>query len=202
MINFFVTLIRHICFISFRYITTFITHKGVFRYKRLMFGISCAPEMFQKIMEQILADCECVINYIDDVFIFGETEQEHDEALRKVLEVFNSRGILLNQAKCVFKVPEITFVGHRLSSKGVQPMEEKTAVLKSFRAPSSTEELRSFLGLVTYMGRFLPDLGTVTEPLRGLLRKGVSFHWEGRHEDAFQQIKTISQELLAMPAKA
>lgn len=191
MINFFVTLIRHICFISFRYITTFITHKGVFRYKRLMFGISCAPEMFQKIMEQILADCECVINYIDDVFIFGETEQEHDEALRKVLEVFNSRGILLNQAKCVFKVPEITFVGHRLSSKGVQPMEEKTAVLKSFRAPSSTEELRSFLGLVTYMGRFLPDLGTVTEPLRGLLRKGVSFHWEGRHEDAFQQIKTM-----------
>lgn len=156
-----------------------------------MFGISCAPEMFQKIMEQILADCDCVINYIDDVFVFGETEQEHDEALRKVLEVFKSRGILLNQSKCVFKVPEITFVGHRLSSKGVQPTEEKTAVLKSFRAPSSAEELRSFLGLVTYVGRFLPDLATVTEPLRELLRKGVSFHWDGRHEEVFQHIKTM-----------
>lgn len=86
---------------SCRYITTFITHKGVYRYRRLMFGVSCAPEMFQRIMEQILAECDNVINYIDDILVFGETELEHDKALSKVLEVLKSRNVLWNHAKCV-----------------------------------------------------------------------------------------------------
>lgn len=156
-----------------------------------MFGISCAPEMFQKIMEQILADCENTVNYIDDVLIFGATEQEHDEALGRVLKALKSRGVLLNQTKCVFKVTEVMFVGHHLSAAGIRPAEEKTEVLKSFRTPANAEELRSFLGMVTYVGRFLPDLATVTAPLRDLIRKEVHFDWKGEHDQAFEQIKIM-----------
>ncbi|XP_058836315.1 uncharacterized protein K02A2.6-like [Topomyia yanbarensis] len=176
---------------SCRNITTFITHKGVFRYKRLMFGISCAPEMFQKILEQILAECENVINYIDDILIFGETEQEHDDSLAKVLNTLKLRGVLLNQSKCVYKVTQVTFLGHHLSADGIRPAEEKTEVLKSFRAPTNVEELRSFLGLVTYVGRFLHDLGTVTDPLRELTKKGVHFDWNVKHDAAFERIKSM-----------
>lgn len=151
--------------------------------------------MYQKIIEQILADCNNVVNYIDDILIFGATEQEHDASLQKVLKTLQSRGVLLNDSKCVFKVPEVEFLGHHLSAEGIRPTEEKTDILKSFRAPSNVEELRSFLGMVTYIGRFLPDLGTVTNPLRELTRKGVSYDWTDCHEQAFQQIKMMICEI-------
>lgn len=146
-------------------------------------------------MEQILADCENTVNYIDDVLVFGEDEQSHDEALGKVLNALKSRGVLLNQSKCVFKVTEIMFIGHHLSALGIRPAEEKTEVLKSFRTPVNAEELRSFLGMVTYVGRFLPDLATVTAPLRDLIRKDVSFEWRSEHDKAFEKIKSMISEV-------
>lgn len=60
-----------------RYVTTFITLNGLYRYKRLMFGISCAPEIFQKILEKMLIHCEGAINFIDDILIFGDSEEQH-----------------------------------------------------------------------------------------------------------------------------
>ncbi|XP_055612307.1 uncharacterized protein K02A2.6-like [Uranotaenia lowii] len=89
---------------SSRQITTFITHKGTFRYKRLMFGISCAPEMFQKILEQLLSRCQHVVNYIDDILVYGSNEEEHDRELKIVMDIFKNHDILLNQKKCIFKV--------------------------------------------------------------------------------------------------
>lgn len=146
-------------------------------------------------MEQILADCENTVNYIDDVLVFGEDEQTHDEALNKVLKALKSRGVLLNQSKCLFKVTEIMFIGHHLSGFGIRPAEEKTEVLKSFRTPVNAEELRSFLGMVTYVGRFLPDLATVTAPLRELIRKDVIFEWRGEQDEAFEKIKSMVSEI-------
>lgn len=146
-------------------------------------------------MEQILADCENSVNYIDDVLVFGENELEHDKALDKVMKALKSRDVLLNQNKCVFKVTEIMFLGHTLSSTGIRPAEEKTNVLKSFRTPVNAEELRSFLGMVTYVGRFLPDLATATAPLRDLIRKDVPFEWSVQHDAAFGKIKLLISEI-------
>ncbi|XP_055714231.1 uncharacterized protein K02A2.6-like [Phlebotomus papatasi] len=174
-----------------RYITTFITHKGVFRYKRLMFGISCAPEMFQTIMEQMLAKCSNTLNYIDDVVVFGKNEEEHDHVLRQVLDTLRKRDVLLNQEKCIFKVPEIVFLGHRISGKGIKPAEDKISSIKSFREPQTREELRSFLGLVNYVGRFIKDCATVTDPLRQLIHQGVDFLWEEKHRKAFETLKDM-----------
>lgn len=106
---------------SCRHITTFITHKGMYRYKRLMFGISCAPEIFQKTMEQILSKCENALNYIDDIVVFGSTVEEHDDALRGVMEAFKEYDVLLNQGKCHFRVKQLEFLGHMISEKGIRP---------------------------------------------------------------------------------
>lgn len=84
-----------------REITTFITRKGLFRYTRLMFGISCAPEIFQKLMEQILSVCDGCLSFIDDVIVFGEDRQEHDNRLAKVKESLNENGVTLNDGKCI-----------------------------------------------------------------------------------------------------
>ncbi|XP_055591293.1 uncharacterized protein K02A2.6-like [Uranotaenia lowii] len=180
---------------SSRSITTFITHLGMFRYKRLMFGISCAPEMYQKILEQLLASCDNCINYIDDIVVHGADEDEHNRCLKKVLDVLKSSDVLLNTSKCQFKVTELSFLGHHISIKGVLPAESKVDAIKQFRKPNDVEELRSFLGLVTYVGRFLPDLGTVATPLRALTHQGSDFVWTVSQEKAFQSLKNMISDV-------
>lgn len=130
-----------------RYITTFITHMGLFRYKRLMYGIVIAPEIFQRILEQILSRCsKFAVNFIDDILIFSDTEEEHEEALNMVLSTLREYGVLLNKDKCVFKVTELDFLGHTISSEGIQPSVDKIEALTKFRPPATQEELRSFFG--------------------------------------------------------
>ncbi|CAK1596619.1 unnamed protein product [Parnassius mnemosyne] len=129
-----------------RYITTFITSKGLFRYKRLMFGISCAPEMFQKIMERTLIRCEGTVNFIDDIVIFGSNEAEHDQRLQQTLNILKENNVLLNNDKCIYKVNKIVFLGHELSSEGVRPLKKYIDSIQMFRAPSTIEEIQSFLG--------------------------------------------------------
>lgn len=122
------------------------TRKGLFRYTRLMFGITCAPEIFQKLMEQILIGCEGVISYIDDIVVYAPTKEIHDVRLRKVLDRIREYNITLNKEKCRFGVEEIEFYGHILSMSGIKPKHDKVEAVKEFRTPVSAEEVRSFLG--------------------------------------------------------
>lgn len=88
-----------------------------------MFGVSCAPEIFQKTMETILAGLEGIIIYLDDIVVFGTTKDEHDERLRNLLKRLEQYGVLLNEKKCVYGVKEIEFLGHVLNAEGVKPTE-------------------------------------------------------------------------------
>lgn len=166
----------------------------LFRYKRLMFGISCAPELFQKVMESIVAGLDGVVVYLDDVMVTGRSQQEHDDRLKALLSRLQQYGILLNEEKCVFNVPQIEFVGHELSSSGIRPTESRIAAIKRFREPKNASELRSFLGLITYVGRFIPSLADKTEPLRNLLRTGEKFVWTLQQSCAFEEIKKAISE--------
>lgn len=176
-------------------ITTFITHKGLFRYKRLMFGVNSAPEIFQRTFEAILVSCQNCLNYLDDIIIYGATEAEHDHCLNKVINVLNNYNVLLNKSKCLFKVQELEFLGHKLSRQGIEADQRKVQTILEFRSPQNKEEIRSFLGLVTYLGKFLPDLGTNTEPLRQLTKKDAVFEWNEYHQQHFESLKRSLAEL-------
>lgn len=164
------------------------------RYKRLMFGICSAPELFQKVMESIVAGLEGVVIYLDDVLVTGRNQTEHDIRLKALLSCVQHHGILLNEKKCVYNVSQIEFVGHVLSSSGIRPTESRIAAIERFREPRNISELRSFLGLVTYVGRFIPSLADKTEPLRKLLRTGEKFIWKQHHSQAFEGIKASITE--------
>lgn len=180
---------------SSRYITTFISKRGLLRYKRLMFGITCAPEMFQRIMEHMLIDCLGTINFIDDIIIFGATEADHDNNLRNTLQVLKNNNVLLNEAKCMYKTEQIKFLGYQLSAKGIRPLENYINGIKKFREPKTIDELQSFLGLVNFVGKWIPDLSTRTDPMREMLRlklyKGASIdkYWGQAQRSAFQKLK-------------
>ncbi|KMQ92700.1 hypothetical protein RF55_7276 [Lasius niger] len=134
-----------------RHITTFITSKGLYRYKRLMFGISCALEIFQKIMENLLITCDGTVNFIDDIVVFGSNEEQHDKRLTQVLDTLKQNNVLLNQDKCLYKTTEIQFLGHNLSAQGIRPLAKYIDVIRKFRRPNTIEEIQSFLGLLNFV---------------------------------------------------
>ena len=158
-----------------RDITTFVTHKGLYRYKRLMFGISAAPEKYQQVIAQVFNDCDGVQNISDDIVVYGRDKQEHDQRLKRVMERLKEVGLTLNPDKCEFAMQKITFMGHVLSHRGIEPTEGRIRAMKNAKQPSNVAEVKSFLGLVNFSARYIPNLATLTEPLRKLVRKNVHF---------------------------
>lgn len=155
-----------------------------------MFGINCAPEIFQKTMEKILAGCIGCLIYIDDILIFGIDQKSHDERLKIILGRLKEFNVLLNKDKCVIGKTDIEFLGHRLSSNGIKPTHDKIIAIQQFRAPATAEETRSFLGLVNFVGKFIPNLADTTEPLRRLTRNETKFKWDEEQQLAFEKIKS------------
>ena len=169
---------------EFRGITTFITHKGLYRYKRLMFGISSAPEKYQQVIQQTLQGIDGVHNISDDIIEHGATHDQHDERLRKVMTRVRECGLTLNLEKCQFSMSQLTFMG-----RGAGVADDKVKAVVEAREPESVSEVRSFLGLVNYSGRFIPDLVTLSEPLQRLTKKDVEFQWGSEQAAAFQKLK-------------
>lgn len=100
--------------------------------------------------------------------------------------VGSNERITLNKEKCKFGVSEVTFNGHRLSATGIKPIYDHIVAIRDFREPSTNEEVRSFLVLVNYVQKFIPNLATTSEPLRQLTKKGVKFEWNGESFDAYE----------------
>ncbi|KAG7303117.1 hypothetical protein JYU34_013146 [Plutella xylostella] len=184
-----------------RHITTFIASKGLFRYKRLMFGISCAPEIFQKILERMLLGCEGVVNFIDDILTFGKDSVEHDIRLQKVMQTLEENNVVLRKEKCIFKVTKVCFLGHELTSEGVRPLPKYVDTIQQFRPPTTMAELQSFLGLVNYVSKWIPNYATLTEPLKTLLRNkntagsDISKIWGTQQQEAFNNLKFALQHI-------
>ena len=131
-----------------RTITTFNTHKGLYRYKRLMFGISSASELYQYTSQQALVGCKSTYNIHDDIIIHGRTVEEHDSGLRKTLECICEKGLTLNRERCVCGMSQLTLMGYLLSSKEIGPTESRVEAVVRAKEPGNAEEMRSFLGLV------------------------------------------------------
>ena len=167
--------------------------EGLFRFKRVCFGLASAPAAFQHIMSKILKDCPGVQFYLDDVIVYGSSLQEHDANLRQVLSRISQAGMKLNR-KGIFQVQELSFLGHHLSMKGLAPLSSKVDAVLNFETPSDPAKLKAFLGLVEYYSKFIPHCSTVVEPMRRLLRKGVRFNWSPEVEASFQRVKASLQQ--------
>ena len=174
-----------------RYITTFATHEGLRRYKRLNFGTNSASEIFQHIISEQIRDIPGSINISDDVIVFGKTRQEHDHALHAVLRRLAHSGLTISPEKCEFHKDSLTFFGLVFSAHGVSPDPAKVKAIHDARPPKSVGEVRSFLGMVTYCAKFIPNFSEITKPLRELTKKDVRFQWKDEHDQAFQKVKEL-----------
>lgn len=176
-----------------RGITTFITKRGLMRFKRLIFGVCNAPELFQKIMEQILAGLDGVANYMDDIIVFGKGTEDHDQKLQALMKRLEEYEVKLNDSKCKFRQSELVFMGHLISKLGTRPCDSSAETLEKMRLPAIKEELDSFLGFALYHGRFIKDLATKVDPLRMMSKecqsKKSAVTWNQTAKEQFLVIK-------------
>lgn len=178
-------------------LTTFITPIGRFCFRRLPFGITSAPEIFQRLMSALLKDREGVVVVMDDILVFGATKAEHDNRLNAVLRTIKDSGLKLNRAKCHFGKPEIQYFGHIISAEGMRPDPAKVKAITNMSSPTNVEELRQVLGLINYVGKFLPGLSTTLHPITSLLRRESEWIWSDVQEQAFSAVKAM---LVSAPA--
>ena len=171
--------------------TTINTHKGLFMYTRLPYGISSSPGIFQRTMENLLAGIPYVIVRLDDILVSGENDEKHMQNLEEVLKRIYTAGLRLKKSKCVFMAGKVEYCGHKVTAEGISPMEANVQAIKQAPRPENTTQLKSYLGMLNYYNKFLPDLSTVLAPLHKLLSKNVPWEWSHDQEGAFNKSKEM-----------
>ena len=177
-----------------RQITTFVTHKGLYSYKRILFGVSSASEQYQHEISTALAGIEGVDNISDDIIVHGPDQTTHDQRLHKTMQRLRQHCLTLNVDKCLFNVDRLVFIGILLSEKGIGPTEERVRALQETREPATVNKVRSFLGLANYSSRLISHFATLSNPPRKLTRKDVPFHFGAEQKAAFESLKQSMAE--------
>ena len=172
-----------------RPLTTFSTHIGLFRYKRLNFGLSCAAEVFQKKVSDAIRGIPCVKNISDDIYIGGVDQEAHDRHLKQVFYQLHDNGLTINLPKCQFRVPSMLFFGHVFSDKGMSPDPRKVEALQNAAPPTTTAEVRSLLSSAAFCSRFIKDFAVITRPLRLLTCDGAKWQWTEEEQSSFERLK-------------
>ena len=168
---------------------TISTHKGLYSYTKLPYGVKSAPKIFQAKMDMILQGVEKCVCKQDDILIGGVSWQENIKILAEVLERLHKYNLHLKMAKCEFLKREVVYLGLKIDAEGLHPVEEKVNAVKRAPVPQNVSELRSFLGMVQYYHPFLPDLATTLAPLHELLKKGVQWTWTKECQQAYEACK-------------
>lgn len=163
-------------------VCTFNTPLSRYIFKRLPFGVSSAPEVFQKCIAQRLEDLEGVVNVIDDILVWGADKEQHNNRLRQLLDRIRSINLKLNKDKCKIGMTEIQYIGPIMSAEGLKPDQEKVRAIMDMRQPHDKAALMRFLGMVQYLTKFIPNLSDVSAPLRKLLEGNVVWPWEAQQQ--------------------
>lgn len=132
-----------------------------------------------------------VVNIMDDIFIWGADEEQHDKRLRQLLDRIRSINLKLNKNKCKIGMIEILYIGHILSAEGLKPDQGQVRAIVDMPQPHDKATLMRFMGMVQYLSKFIPNLSDVSAPLRKLLEGDVEWHWETLQQQSFEHLKKL-----------
>ena len=171
--------------------TAFRTRYGQFEFTVMLFGLTNVPTTFMDLMHRVFQPYldQFVVVFVDDILIYSQSEQDHEDHLRIVLQALRDHQLYAMFSKCEFWLTEVRFLGHVVSASGVSVDPEKVEAVMSWERLKSIFEIRSFLGLAGYYMRFTEDFSRLVAPLTRLTRKGVKFEWDDLCEKAFHKLK-------------
>ena len=153
--------------------TAFCTKYGSFECVVLNFGMTNAPSTFVTFMNEVFKDHigKRALVYLDDIIIYSPSEKEHHTDVRLVLDTLRENKLVAKPSKCVFFAKELAFLGHIISEKGIAPDPDKIKAITNMPPPRDKSELRTFLGMIAYIRKFIPDCGPLIAPLTAITEK-------------------------------
>jgi hypothetical protein len=181
--------------------TAFSTRYGLYEFLVMSFGLTNAPAYFMYLMNSVFMPelDKFVVVFIDDILVYSKNEAEHIKHLHTVLQRLRDHQLYAKLSKCELCLKEIKFLGHTISQDGISVDPEKVQEVMDWEPPTTVRQIRSFLGLVGYYRRFIPDFSRIAKPMNELLKKGVKYAWSQKCEDAFH---TLRQHLTTAPVLA
>jgi hypothetical protein len=183
--------------------TAFSTRYGLYEFLVMSFGLTNAPAYFMYLMNLVFMPelDKFMVIFIDDILVYSKNEDEHTEHLHIVLQLLRDHRLYAKLSKCEFWLREIKFLGHTISQDGISVDPEKVQEVMDWKPPTTVKQIWSFLGLVGYYRRFIPDFSRITKPMTELLKKGVKYDWSQKCEDAFHTLRQhlTTAQVLAQP---
>ncbi|KAM8707498.1 hypothetical protein ACLKA7_005042 [Drosophila subpalustris] len=176
-----------------RHLMTLNTHKGLYQPTRLMFGIASAPAKWQRLMEQVFGDIPGVSVFLDDIKITAENDDIHMQRLKEVFQRLEKFNMRVNWEKCELMRDSIEYCGYLVDKEGIRRLQKKVNAIQNMKTPNNKEEVRAFLGLINYYGRFVKNLSSITFPLNQLMQDNVEFDFNQSCEQAFVEVKKQMQ---------
>ncbi|XP_037870373.1 uncharacterized protein LOC119629252 [Bombyx mori] len=181
--------------------TAFSVPQGHFQFARMSFGLKNAPSTFQRLMNTALSGLQglrCFV-YLDDIVCYSSDLKTQIQNLAEIFQRLRNFNLKLQPDKCEFLRREVAYLGHIISTDGVKPNPDKIKAVVEFPTPSNPKDIKSFLGLVSYYRRFIPDFSKIAKPLTSLLKKETPFNWENQQQISFDLLK---QKLTTAPVLA
>lgn len=183
-----------------------ISGKGLFEFNVMPFGLLNSPKTMVRLMDQVLGPSlePFVFSYLDDIIIATSDFDTHLAVLQTVYIRLKDAGLTINLSKCEFCRSSLTFLGYVVDKQGLQTNPDKITAIENFPVPTTTTEIKRFLGLVGWYRRFIKDFSTLAAPINSLLhgrKKGQPIVWNAEADEAFGKLKLclISAPVLASP---
>jgi hypothetical protein len=183
--------------------TAFTTHRGLFEHLVTPFGLTNSPQVWQRLIEIVLAGllwAICIV-YLDDVIVFSENFAQHLARLREIFKRMREHNIKLKPSKCLFFKKEVKYLGHIITEDGVAPDPAKTEAVRNYPVPTTKRGVRSFLGFAGYYRRLIRDFAKIAKPLHDIAAEYKPFTWSDSQQNSFETLKNalLSAEVLAFP---
>ncbi|XP_028164488.1 uncharacterized protein K02A2.6-like isoform X2 [Ostrinia furnacalis] len=172
-------------------LTVINTHKGLFKYKRLVYGLASSPGIFQRIMTNLFRELPNVTVFLDDILISNTTRIDHEKSIEKVFKILKENGLKIKKQKCEFFSHQVKYLGYVIDRDGVRVDPSKLEPIIQMTAPTTVSELKSFLGMVNFYGKFIKNLSVYLAPLFDLLKKNNRWSWGSTEQRVFEKVKGL-----------
>ena len=171
--------------------TAFSTGSKTYCYRMLAMGLCNAAATFQRLMQTVLEPVlgRCALVFLDDIIVYSESFEDHVTHLNEVLEALENHGLKVSPKKCSYAKTRLKYLGHVVSSQGIEVDEEKVRAIEQMPAPKTKRQVRGILGMASYYRKFIKDFSRVAAPLTELTKKDVRFAWRDEHQKAFEDLK-------------
>jgi hypothetical protein len=171
--------------------TAFTTQYRLYEFVVVSFGLTNAPTYFMKLMNKVFMEKldRFVVVFIEDILIYSETTEEHEEHLRTVLERLRQQKLYAKFSKCEFWMERVAFLGHVLSAEGIAVDPSKVESVTKWEQALNVTDVRSVLGMAGYYRRFIENFSKITKPMTELLKNNTKFEWSEACEKSFQELK-------------